>query len=419
MSPARIVLLLCLAETLSMTTFATFPALIPVLLPEWRLSNSEAGLISGMFFGGYMAAVPVLTSLTDRMDARRVYVCACALAAAGSLGFAVVADDVLSAIAFHALMGAGLAGTYMPGLKLLSDLVEESPKRGRFVAFYTSTFGVGMSISLLLVGVVEPAFGWNWSFAVAAFGPTAAGAVVWLALPPAKITAHPHASPRLFDFRPVFRNRAATGYVLGYAAHCYELFGMRAWLVAFIAFSATLQPAASPLPWGAAWIAAAITPVGILSSILGNEIAARDRRRNVILAAMGLSALLGWTIGFLAPLPWYVLLFALTIYVVFIMGDSAALTNGVIAEASPHMRGATMAVHSFLGFGAGMIAPLVFGAVLDFGGGNHSVRAWGFAFGSLGVAGAIGPIALFVSARRTKRKSRNSKPPSSATTEKD
>ena len=27
------------------------------------------------------------------------------------------------------------------------------------------------------------------------------------------------------------------GYILAYSAHCYELFGLRAWLVAFLAFA--------------------------------------------------------------------------------------------------------------------------------------------------------------------------------------
>ena len=157
-----------------MTTFATYPALIPVILPAWQLSNSEAGLISGMFFGGYMAAVPVLTSLTDRMDARRVYAFSCAIGAAGSLGFALFANGVVSAVICHTLIGAGLAGTYMPGLKLLSDVLEDAPKRSRYVAYYTSTFGMGLTVSLSLVGLVEPYFGWRAAFAAAAFGPLAA-----------------------------------------------------------------------------------------------------------------------------------------------------------------------------------------------------------------------------------------------------
>ncbi|HET7201320.1 MAG TPA: hypothetical protein VFI80_10970, partial [Burkholderiales bacterium] len=41
-----------------------------------------------------------------------------------------------------------------------------------------------------------------------------------------------------------------------------------------------------------------------------------------------------------------------------------------------------------LGFGAGFIAPLLFGAVLDLAGGKTAALAWGFAFTTLG-AGAV------------------------------
>jgi len=50
-------------------------------------------------------------------------------------------------------------------------------------------------------------------------------------------------------------------------------------------------------------------------------------------------------------------------------------------------------VYSFLGFTAAFIAPLIFGVVLDIAGGNKSVVAWGFAFASIGVFGALAPIA--------------------------
>ena len=62
-----------------MTGFAAYTTLLPALQREWGLSNSEAGLISGIYYAGYVAATPILTSLTDRVDARRVYLLACAL----------------------------------------------------------------------------------------------------------------------------------------------------------------------------------------------------------------------------------------------------------------------------------------------------------------------------------------------------
>ncbi|MFL6713124.1 MAG: nitrate/nitrite transporter [Sulfurifustis sp.] len=405
MSPIRIVILMCCAEVLSMTAFGTFSALIPTLLPEWHITNTQAGLISGVLFGGYMATVPILTSLTDRIDARRVYLLACVLAALGALGFTFGANGVMSALAFQALIGAGLAGTYMPGLKLLSDLIPEGLPRSRSVAFYTATFGLGSAMSLVIVGLAEPTLGWRAVFLISAFGPLAAAALVWLTLPAPPPAAHVETPPRLLDFRPVFRNRAAVGYILGYAAHCYELFGARSWIVAFLTFCATLQPIDHPLPWHPAWLIAVISPIVIPSSLIGNEIATRRGRRNVILTIMGASALVGCVIGFLAPLPWYAAMVGYAIYIMLIMSDSSALTNGVIAEASAHLRGTTMAIYSFLGFGAALISPLVFGAVLDAAGGNTRVLAWGLAFASLGVGG-LGSIAVLVSRFRSRRAAR-------------
>jgi MFS family permease len=73
-----------------------------------------------------------------------------------------------------------------------------------------------------------------------------------------------------------------------------------------------------------------------------------------------------------------------------VMGDSSALTAGLVTRADEGIRGAAMAVHSMLGFGAGFVAPLVFGVVLDLAGGNFSPFAWGLAFASLGV----GPLLM-------------------------
>ncbi|HSR71916.1 MAG TPA: hypothetical protein VLL72_05995, partial [Kiloniellales bacterium] len=68
-----LVVTMCLAEIASMLGFGSFPALQPIFFAEWRLTNTEAGWINGIYFGAYMAAVPVLVALTDRIDPRRIY----------------------------------------------------------------------------------------------------------------------------------------------------------------------------------------------------------------------------------------------------------------------------------------------------------------------------------------------------------
>jgi MFS family permease len=373
-----------------MLCYAIYPTLLPQLQREWGASNSAAGLISGMFFAGYMASVPVLSGLTDRIDARRVYFLSSLLCAFGGFGFALFAEGVWSAALFQALTGAGIAGTYMPGLKALTDNLGDRAQ-SRAVSFYTAVFGFGASFSIVLAGSLAAGLGWRWAFALCAFGPLAAGSMILLGLPPRR----PHAVARtaLFDLRPVLANRAARGYIFGYAAHCWELFGSRSWMVAFFVFSQSLS-ADGPWPWSPVLIAAIANLFGPGSSVLGNELAMRYGRDRVVPAFMVTSGLFTCLFGLLAGLPWYLIVGLSFLMLVLHMGDSSALTAGMVINSDPTMRGASMALHSMLGFGAGFVAPLVFGVVLDAAGGNADPTAWMLAYVSLGAFGVLAPLFL-------------------------
>jgi fucose permease len=47
----------CVGQVVSMAGFVSFPALQPEFQRLWTLSDSEAGLISGVYFAGYVVAV--------------------------------------------------------------------------------------------------------------------------------------------------------------------------------------------------------------------------------------------------------------------------------------------------------------------------------------------------------------------------
>lgn len=271
----RIGALLCLAEALSMAGFAAYPAFLPALRAEWGLSGAEAGFVGGAFFFGYMVAVPFLSGITDRIDARRVFAFSCALAAAGSAGFGLAASGMASAAFWQAIAGAGLAGTYMPGLKALTDRVGGS-RQARYIAFYTSTFGIGTSLSLLAAGCLGALLPWHSAFMALAAGPLAALPLV-LAGVPGTAPHAAHRAPWLPRFGLVLAQRETRGYIAGYAAHCWELFGLRSWMVAFIAFAFAAGHAAAPVDPTTA--AAAINLLGLPASILGNEAAQRSGRR--------------------------------------------------------------------------------------------------------------------------------------------
>ena len=150
-SARRLTFIMCFAEVLSMTGFAAYTTLLPQLQREWGMSNSEAGAISGILFAGYMMSVPVLTSLTDRMDSRRIYLVACLTGALGAAIFAWFGQGFWTAALAQFLIGAGLGGTYMPGLKALTDHLEGAAQ-SRATAFYTASFGLGSTLSILVAG---------------------------------------------------------------------------------------------------------------------------------------------------------------------------------------------------------------------------------------------------------------------------
>ena len=96
MAPARLVALMCSAQVLAQIGAYTWPALLPGFLQRWPMNNTEAGWITGAFYGAYMLAVPFLVGLTDRVDPRRVYLFGVALTTLSHAGFAPMASPARS-----------------------------------------------------------------------------------------------------------------------------------------------------------------------------------------------------------------------------------------------------------------------------------------------------------------------------------
>jgi MFS family permease len=382
-----------------MLGFATFAALLPELRDLWRLTNAEAGLIASAFFAGYVATVSYWTALTDRVDGRRVYLTGAMLATAGGVGFGLAADGLASGMLCHALLGAGVAGTYMPGLRLLSDRTS-GPSQSRYIAFYTSFFGIGTAISLALAGLLAPALGWRSAFVISAAGPLFAGLAVFFLIDGAKADSRAKSAfsfSTLFpiaSWRKVLADRAAAGYTLGYVAHCVELFGSRGWMVAFLAYAAGQQAAGHAFPWNFAAIAALVNLLAVPASIFGNEIALRIGRRQWIQIAMAGSGACGIALALCGVLHWSIVVLVLIVYSMLVMAESATLTAGLVAAAPAELRGAALGLYSLAGFTGGMIGPSLFGLALDLAGGKESAVAWAWGYTAIGAGCIAAPVVV-------------------------
>jgi predicted MFS family arabinose efflux permease len=395
---------MCAGQVGNLLPHVVVPAIMAGhLIPLWGLSATQAGLMAGAYAFGYMLAVPVLATLTDRIDARIVLVFGSALSGVATAAFGLFADGLWSAAALWALAGVGFAGAYMPGLKALTDRL---PAQGssRSITLYTGSFSIGVGLSFLVSQLVAARYGWRASFFVTALGPLVmiAASLAMAPFRPAPSQGH------LLDFRPVLRNRAAMGYVLGYGAHCFELYGMRTWIVAFWTFVAARHGDSVLL--GPVAVSVIATVLSLPASILGNEAAIRFGRHRAITSVMFVSGAVALMIGMSAGASPTWLLVLVLLYAITIPADSGALTSGMAASAVPENRGATMALHSTVGFGLSALGGWAGGVALDAAGGPASPSGWFAVFAVFAVGVLLGPLALWWSRRNAGHHNNSSSP---------
>ncbi len=389
--PARLVALVCAAQVLAQIGAYAWPALLPGFLERWPMDNAEAGWITGAFYGAYMLAVPVLVGLTDRVDPRRVYLFGVALTTLSHAGFALLADGAASAFALRVLAGVGWAGTYMTGLKLLADRVDER-MMSRAVAGHAASVGVSGAVSFAFAGSLEAAIGWQGAFAAAAGCALAAWLIAWRLVPPAAPAKPVPGAGWLPDFRPVLANRAALAYSAAYCVHTWEMNALRGWAVAFLAFVAA-ETGGAPAWLGPVAVTTLMGLLGTGASVAGNELAIRFGRGRLVRGAMLASAAMAFALGWAGTLGYWPAALGVALYGVLVWLDSSSLTAGAAGNAPPGRRGATLALHSMLGYGGGLLGPVIMGALLDAAGGM-SARGWALAFAHVALVGLLGRVAF-------------------------
>jgi MFS family permease len=390
--PAVLIVLVCIAHMMTLMGVFAFPALLPSFIADWSLTNAEAGWISGIPLAANAISVSILVSLTDRIDARLIFGGGALLAALSLAGFALFAEGFWSALALRALAGVGMAATYMPGLRVLVDRYR-GDAQSRSVALYTASFSLGTALSFLVSGEVGGALGWRAAFWVSCAA-ALLSAVLILPLN-AIVPQRPDNPGSVLDIRPVLRNHAAMAFVLAYAAHGWELFALRAWMVAFLVFSLSLQPGGEG--WPAPTVIATLGAlVAMVCSVAGNEWAERYGRRRMVVIYLLSGASMAMVIGFLPGLPYLVVATLILVYCGLVQLDSASLTAGAVQAAEPGRRGATLGVHSLVGFAGSAVAPLAVGIVLDATGGGQSIASWGAGFIAMGAVGLIAPFAFLL-----------------------
>ena len=384
----RILVLSCFVQMVSMTGFAVWPIYLVELQSQWNLSNSEAGWISGSFYIGYVIATPFLVSMTDTFDARKLYCFSSLLGCFGLLLFSFFASNALNASICWSLVGAGLAGTYMPGLQILNSRLNKV-SREKYVAVYTSFFGLGVAFSFSLFGILKSyQISWEHAFLFASV-------ILFLCAFPLllfsgkeieEINKKPYQGiiKVIVPIFGTFKNKKALPFILGYGGHTYELFGFRSWTFPCILFlSNHFNNSVSD-----AFIANCIGLMGFLgifASIYGAKYCiGKDRAK--IVSNMGLICFIGSILTAISFwFSFWLALLMLLIYNALIVLDSGSLTTGAVVNGKPEDRGVRLALHSMVGFFGGALGGPIIGFILDNFGGQTSHLAWFLSFTFLGL----------------------------------
>ena len=376
---------LCTSRVLAATWFVAYSAVLPLTQAEWGLNAREAGMIQAAFHLGYLTSLFIVGFIADHFGAKRAYVTTGVAACLSPWAFVLFADGFWSAVWLLAFTGLCQGGTYTPALGLINDHVERA-RRGRAMGYLIAGSSAGYAICLGVAGLALKFTDWRGALAVVAVLPVVSWVTGVLVLKSTPNTVHPRPAGEslLASVPAVWRNRRGMLSIWGYTFHNWELLGLWAWLPAFLTAALLLQgyPAENALMF------AALTYIAnIAGSIIGGTMADRWGRLQTILLWSCVSLALSFSIGWLIALPIVLLVALACLYNFAGIADSSTHSLVLAESVPPHYLGVAYAVRSVVGFGAGVISPVVLGWALDASG-----RNWGIAWATLGLGALLGPV---------------------------
>jgi MFS family permease len=350
---------------------------LPHTQAEWGLTAREAGMVQAAFHLGYLTSLFLVGFIADHFGAKRAYITTGIAACASPWAFVLFADDFASAFWLHAFTGLCQGGTYTPALALINDNVERA-RRGRAMGYLIAGSSAGYAICLGVAGLALRHTDWRGALTLVAMLPVISWllGVFVLRNTTNLVHARPTGESLLAALPAVLRNRRGMLSIWGYTFHNWELLGMWAWLPAFL--TAALLAQGYP-PENALLFTALTYLANIAGSIAGGTMADR----------WGLA--LSFSIGWMMAAPIALLVAAACAYNFAGIADSSTHSTVLAESVPPHYLGVAYAVRSVVGFGAGVVSPVVFGWALDAF--SREPQGWGVAWMMLGAGGLLGPLA--------------------------
>ena len=342
---ARSVTVLALAAVLSMSLWFVSAAILPEIVAEAGIGPGRAAALSSAVQIGFVIGALALAvhGTADRYDPRRVMMISALIAAGANLALLVTPLGGWAQVVLRAVTGAGLAGVYPVGMKVLVGWGTRD--RGALVGLFVGAVTVGSALPHLLAYFGGP----DWRATVVA---ASAMAVAGGLCATAAGLGPQHARAARFDpgaLRIAWTDRRVRLAYIGYLGHMWELYAFWAWIG--VALAASFGPALGDGATAAARLVtfAAIALGGVLCQPAG-LLADRIGKARVAEGAMVVSAAAGLATAAAFGGPVWLVAVLVLVWGAAVVPDSAQF-SALVADAAPSDRaGSLLALQTALGF---------------------------------------------------------------------
>jgi MFS family permease len=396
---ARILVSMVVSVFLAYLPWYNFSAVLKFISAEFLLTPGDTGTILSAYQAGYVIVVVLTGWLADRVGTKKVIVFATMLTGISSTAFIWFAVDKWTILAMRVITGCASGAIYAPGMALLSNWFAPT-ERGKALGAYTGGLVAAYAGSYFIAPPVALDYGWRVGMLATSLPAFLGLLIVWMFV---------KEKPNMFPDEDYTADidesapRALRGYrgpilvTVAYMGHMWELFAFWGWIGPFMVAAASLVPIqfGDPVVLGGE-LAAVIVLVGAPAVWFWGAGADRIGREKAIIVGSLSSLIPQFFFGYLLGSALSVVA-GVGLWLGFWVVADSAIYKAALTEMVPsRIRTTALGIQSAVGFGITIVAPAVFGQILEYFNGKvqpTEAVVWGPSFLVLGIGALAAPVA--------------------------